>query len=102
MASFVAQKLNEKLPVGMVVASDFAIIAAGQILMPLLLKGGGHSYAADILPGLVPDRHRLRASFPTIIGSATTTYPQSSAPRAVPWSTAAARSVASSAQPSSS
>ena len=64
MASFVAQKLNEKLPVGLVVASGFGIIAAGQILMLLLLKGGGHSYAADILPGLVPDRHRVRVLAP--------------------------------------
>ena len=103
MASFVAQKLNEKLPVGLVVASGFGIIAAGQILMLLLLKGGGHSYAADILPAwfligiglrvLAPDDHRLSDS---------PTYPQSSARRAVPWSTAAARSAASSAQPSSS
>ena len=60
MSSFIAQKLNEKLPVGLVVAFGFGIVAAGQILMVLLLKGGGHSYAADILPGLVPDRHRLR------------------------------------------
>ena len=85
MSSFVAQKLNVKLPVGLVVASGFGIVAAGQILMLLLLKGGGHSYAADILPGLVPDRHRLwvldaddhRLSDYTIC-------PQSSARRAVP------------------
>jgi hypothetical protein len=47
MSSVVAQKLNEKLPVGLVVASGFGVIAAGQILMSLLVKGGGHSYAAD-------------------------------------------------------
>jgi hypothetical protein len=69
MSSFLAQKLNEKLPVGLVVASGFGIIAAGQILMLLLVKGDGHSYAADILPAwfligigfgfLAPDDHRL-------------------------------------------
>ena len=52
MASFLTQKLNEKLRVGLVVAFGFGVIAVGQILMLLLLKGGGHSYAADILrPG---------------------------------------------------
>jgi EmrB/QacA subfamily drug resistance transporter len=46
MSSFVAKKLNEKLPVGLVVASGFGIIAAGQILMLLLVKGGGHADTA--------------------------------------------------------
>ena len=75
MASFVAQKLNEKLPVGMVVASGFGIIAAAQILMLLLLKGGGHSYAADILPAWCLIGTGFGFSLPTIIGSATTDLP---------------------------
>ena len=75
MSSFVAQKLNEKLPVGMVVASGFGIIAAGQILMLLLLKGGGHSYAADILPAWFLIGIGFGLSLPTIIGSATTDLP---------------------------
>jgi EmrB/QacA subfamily drug resistance transporter len=75
MASAVAQKLNEKLPVGLVVASGFGINAAGQILMLLLLKGGGHSYAADILPGWILIGVRFGFSVPTIIGSATTDLP---------------------------
>ncbi len=75
MASFVAQKLNEKLPVGLVVASGFGIVAAGQILMLLLLKGGGHSYAADILPAWFLIGIGFGLSLPTIIGSATTDLP---------------------------
>ena len=75
MSSFVAQKLNEKLPVGVVVASGFGIIAAGQVLMLLLLKGGGHSYAADILPAWFLIGIGFGLSFPTIIGSATTDLP---------------------------
>lgn len=75
MASFVAQKLNEKLPVGLVVAYGFAIIAAGQILMLLLLKGGGHSYAVDILPAWFLIGIGFGFSLPTIIGSATTDLP---------------------------
>ena len=75
MASFVAQKLNEKLPVGLVVASGFGIVAAGQILMLLLLKGGGRSYAADILPAWFLIGIGFGLSLPTIIGSATTDLP---------------------------
>jgi EmrB/QacA subfamily drug resistance transporter len=75
ISSFVAQKLNERLPVGMVVASGFAIIAAGQILMLLLIKGGGHSYAADILPAWFLIGFGFGFSIPTIIGSATHDLP---------------------------
>ncbi|HWF50115.1 MAG TPA: DHA2 family efflux MFS transporter permease subunit [Solirubrobacteraceae bacterium] len=75
MSSFAAQKLNEKLPVGLVVASGFGIIAAGQILMLLLVKGGGHSYAADILPAWFVIGIGFGLSLPTIIGSATTDLP---------------------------
>ncbi len=75
MSSFVAQKLNVKLPVGLVVASGFGIVAAGQILMLLLLKGGGHSYAADILPGWFLIGTGFGFSMPTIIGSATHDLP---------------------------
>jgi hypothetical protein len=75
MSSFLAQKLNEKLPVGLVVASGFGIIAAGQILMLLLLKGGGHSYVADILPAWFLIGIGFGFSLPTIIGSATTDLP---------------------------
>ena len=75
MASFAAQKLNDKLPVGLVVASGFGIIAAGEILMVLLLKGGGHSYAADILPAWFLIGIGFGFSVPTVIGSATTDLP---------------------------
>ena len=52
---------------------------------------------------LVPDRHRVRVlASRRSSAQRLTTCPQSSARRAVPWSTAAARSVVSSAQPSSS
>ena len=84
LASFVAQRLNEKFPVGLVVASGFGIVAAGQNLMLLLLKGGGHSYAADILPAWFLIGIGFGLSIPTIIGSATTTSQRSSARRAVP------------------
>ena len=77
MSSFVAQKLNEKLPVGLVVASGFGIVAAGQILMLLLVKGGGHSYAAGILPAWFLIGIGLGLSLPTIIGSATHDLPAS-------------------------
>lgn len=70
-----AQKLNEKLPVGLVVALGFGIIAAGQILLVLLLKGGGHSYAADILPGWLLTGIGFGFAMPTIIGSATHDLP---------------------------
>jgi hypothetical protein len=75
MSSFLAQRLNEKLPVGLVVASGFGIVAAGQILMLLLLKGGGHSYAVDILPAWFVIGIGFGFSLPTIIGSATTDLP---------------------------
>jgi EmrB/QacA subfamily drug resistance transporter len=70
-----AQKLNEKLPVGLVVAAGFGITAAGQILMVLLLKAGGHSYAADILPGWLLTGIGFGFAMPTIIGSATRDLP---------------------------
>jgi EmrB/QacA subfamily drug resistance transporter len=75
MSSFLAQKLNEKVPVGLVVASGFGIIAAGQILMLLLVKGGGHSYPADILPAWFLIGIGFGLSLPTIIGSATHDLP---------------------------
>ena len=75
LSSFIAQKLNEKLPGGLVVAFGFGIIAAGQILMLLLLKGGGHSHAADILPAWFLIGVGFGFSLPTIIGSATTDLP---------------------------
>ncbi|MGA8334339.1 MAG: MFS transporter [Solirubrobacteraceae bacterium] len=75
LSSFIAQKLHEKLPVGLVVAFGFGIVAAGQILMVLLLKGGGHSYAADILPAWFLIGIGFGFSLPTIIGSATHDLP---------------------------
>ena len=78
MSAVVAQKLNEKLPVGMVVAFGFGIIAAGQVMMLLLLKGGGHSYAADILPAWLLIGVGFGFSMPTIIGSATHDLPAKS------------------------
>jgi EmrB/QacA subfamily drug resistance transporter len=75
LSSFVAQKLNERLPVGAVVASGFGLIAAGQVLMLLLLRGGGHSYAADILPAWVVIGAGFGFSIPTVIGSATHDLP---------------------------
>jgi EmrB/QacA subfamily drug resistance transporter len=75
LSSFVAQKLNEKLPVGLVVASGFGIIAAGQVLMLLLIRGGGHSYAADILPAWFLSGTGFGLSIPTIIGLATHDLP---------------------------
>jgi EmrB/QacA subfamily drug resistance transporter len=75
MSSFLTQKLNEKLPVGLVVASGFGVIAAGQVLMLLLVKDGGHSYAADILPAWFLIGIGFGLSLPTIISSATTDLP---------------------------
>jgi len=43
--------------------------------MLLLLKGGGHSYAADILPGWFLIGAGFGFSLPTIIGSATHDLP---------------------------
>ena len=100
MASFVAQKLNEKLPVGMVVASAFGIIAAGEILMVLLLKGGGHSYAADILPAWFLIGAGFGFSVPTVIGSATTDLPAKLSATGSAVVNSGRRSAASSAPPS--
>jgi EmrB/QacA subfamily drug resistance transporter len=75
ISSVVAQKLNEKLSVVIVVASGFAIVAAGQVLMLLLLKGGGHSYAADILPAWLLLGVGFGFSIPTVIGTATHDLP---------------------------
>jgi EmrB/QacA subfamily drug resistance transporter len=75
LSSFLAQKINDRMPVGLVVASGFGIIAAGQILMLLLLRGGGHSYAADILPAWILIGIGFGFSMPTIMGSATHDLP---------------------------
>ncbi len=61
-------------------ASGFGIIAAGQILMLLLIKGGGHSYAADILPAWFLIGTGFGLSLPTIIGSATADLPAKLSP----------------------
>jgi hypothetical protein len=64
------------LAMGLIVAPAFStatlgVLAAGQVLMLLLLKGSGHSNAADILPALFLIGIGFGFSLPTIIGSAT-------------------------------
>lgn len=74
-SSFIAQRLNQRFPVGAVVASGFAIIAVGQVLMLLTLYHGVHSYAGAILPGWILIGFGFGFSIPTIIGSATHDLP---------------------------
>jgi hypothetical protein len=73
--SFVAQKMNERFPVGAVVASGFAVIVVGQILMVLSLHSGIHSYAGGILPGWLVISLGFGFTIPTVIGSATVDLP---------------------------
>ena len=74
-SSFIAQSLHQRFPVGAVVASGFAIIAAGQVLMLLTLHHGVHNYAGAILPGWILIGIGFGFSMPTIIGSATVDLP---------------------------
>ena len=74
ISSNIAQRLNERFPVGLV-ATGFAIIAAGQIDMLLMIKGGSHAYAAAILPGWFTIGFGFGFAIPTIIGSATHDLP---------------------------
>ena len=74
-SSFIAQKLNQRFPVGAVVASGFAIIAAGQVLMLLTVHHGVHNYAGAILPGWIVIGIGFGFTIPTIIGSATHDLP---------------------------
>ncbi len=73
--SFIAQKMNERFPVGAVVAFGFAVLAAGQILMILTLHHGVHNYAGGILPGWLIISVGFGFTMPTIIGSATVDLP---------------------------
>jgi hypothetical protein len=73
--SSVAQKMNERFPVGAVVAFGFAVLAVGQILMVLTLHHGVHSYAGGILPGWLVISVGLGFTMPTLIGSATVDLP---------------------------
>jgi hypothetical protein len=74
-ASLIAQRLNQRFPVGAVVAFGFALVAAGQVLMILTLHRGVHNYAGAILPGWVVIGFGLGFTVPTIIGSATVDLP---------------------------
>jgi EmrB/QacA subfamily drug resistance transporter len=75
LSSFVAQRLNQRLPVGRVVATGFVIIAAAQVLMLVLIRAGGHSYPADILSTWFLIGVGFGFSIPTIVGSATHDLP---------------------------
>ena len=74
-ASLIAQRLNQRFPVGAVVAFGFALVVAGQVLMILTLHHGVHNYAGAILPGWVVIGFGLGFTVPTIIGSATVDLP---------------------------
>jgi len=74
-SSFIAQRLHQRFPVGAVVASGFAIIAAGQVLMLLTLHHCVHNYAGAILPGWILIGIGFGFTMPTIIGSATVDLP---------------------------
>jgi EmrB/QacA subfamily drug resistance transporter len=74
-SSFIAQRLHQRFPVGAVVASGFAIIAAGQVLMLLTLHHGVHNYAGAILPGWILIGIGFGFTMPTIIGTATVDLP---------------------------
>jgi EmrB/QacA subfamily drug resistance transporter len=69
-SSFIAQRFNQRFPVGAVVAFGFAMIAAGQVLMLLTLRHGIHNYAGAILPGWILIGIGFGFTMPTIIGSA--------------------------------
>lgn len=73
--SQIAQRMNEKLAPGTVVAVGFGLLAAGQILMLLTLRSGIHSYAGAILPGWLVIGIGFGFTIPTIIGSATRDLP---------------------------
>ena len=74
-ASLIVPRLNQRFPIGAVVASGFVLTAAGQVLMILTLRHGVHNYAAAILPGWVVIGFGLGFTVPTIIGSATADLP---------------------------
>ena len=74
VASFVGQRFNERLRVGVVVAFGFFLVAVGQILMIVSLHHV-HSYAKAILPGWILIGMGFGFSIPTIIGSATHDLP---------------------------
>ncbi len=74
-ASFIAQRLHRRFLVGPVVASGFALIAAGQIAMLLTIHHGVHNYAGAILPGWLLIGIGFGFTIPTIIGSATVDLP---------------------------
>jgi EmrB/QacA subfamily drug resistance transporter len=74
-ASLVVSRLQQRFPIGAVVASGFVLTAAGQALMILTLRHGVHDYAAAILPGWVVIGFGLGFTVPTIIGSATVDLP---------------------------
>lgn len=59
-SSFIAQRFNQRFPVGAVVAFGFAVIEAGQVLMLLTLRHGIHNYARSDLARLDTDRDWLR------------------------------------------
>ena len=71
--SFIAPRLQQRFPIGAVVAFGFVLTAVGQVLMILTLHHGVHNYAAAILPGWVVIG--LGFTVPTIIGSATVDRP---------------------------
>ena len=75
LSSQVAQRLNERFPVGAVVATGFAIVAGGQIFILLMIEGGSHAWAAAILPGWFTIGFGFGFAIPTIIGSATHDLP---------------------------
>ena len=75
ISSLVAQKLNQRFPVGAVVALGFAIIAAGQVFMTLMIHHGTHSYTAAILPAWFTIGFGFGFTIPTIIGTATHDLP---------------------------
>ncbi len=74
-ASLIAPRLQQRFPIGAVVASGFVLTAAGQALMILTLHHGARNYAAAILPGWVVIGFGLGFTVPTIIGSATVDLP---------------------------
>jgi MFS family permease len=70
-AAFVAQKMNDRIPVGVIVTVGFGFIAVGQVLTVLSIQHGVHRYADAVMPGWVLCGVGFGLSFPTVIGSGT-------------------------------
>jgi hypothetical protein len=65
--SLIVPRLQQRFPIGAVVAFGFVLTAVGRVLMILTLRHGARNYAAAILPGWVVIGFGLGFTVPTTI-----------------------------------